>query len=129
MSSRPKRRCKATNPPHLEVSKTLSPSKVMDPVSNESVPVCQEEDSNMSPQPLIIDESNEVNELSNWKRKAEMLQEDNSALHDNKIMLLELAVQEQKEDFGKKITALESERDRLKYLLSVVEGKKAIINK
>ncbi|KAI9552488.1 hypothetical protein GHT06_022854 [Daphnia sinensis] len=36
----------------------------MDPVSNESVPVCQEEDSNMSPQPLIIDESNEVSETS-----------------------------------------------------------------
>ncbi|KAK4013631.1 hypothetical protein OUZ56_026184 [Daphnia magna] len=64
MSSRQKRKCKGTNPPHLQVSKTPSPSKFMDPLTNESLSVTQEEDSSMSPQPLIVDESQEVTDKS-----------------------------------------------------------------
>ncbi|KAK4027425.1 hypothetical protein OUZ56_016471 [Daphnia magna] len=63
MSSRPKRKCKGTNPPHLQLSKTPSPSKVMDPVTNDSLSVTQEEDSSMSPQPLIVDESQSLIKL------------------------------------------------------------------
>lgn len=48
MSSRPKRKCKATNPPL---------STAMDPVSNDPLSAFMEEDQSMSPQPLIIDES------------------------------------------------------------------------
>ncbi|KZS01723.1 Uncharacterized protein APZ42_001526 [Daphnia magna] len=113
MSSRPKRKCKGTNPPHLQVSKTPSPSKFMDPVTNESLSVTQEDDSSMSPQPLIVDESQEVTNTSvdvraatdeeiivagtseEWKIRAEVLAEENSSLKD-KVKLLEEALLAQK---------------------------------
>ncbi|KZR97018.1 Uncharacterized protein APZ42_008327 [Daphnia magna] len=54
MSSRPNRKCKATNPPLSTVCKS---SKAMDLVSNDHLSAFMEEDQSMSPQPLIIDES------------------------------------------------------------------------
>ncbi|KAK4027886.1 hypothetical protein OUZ56_017027 [Daphnia magna] len=127
MSSRPKRKCKGTNLPHLRVSKTPSPSKVMDPVTNDSLSVTQEEDSSMSPQPLIVDKSQE------WKIRAEVLAEEDSSLKD-KVKLLEEALLAQKVASDElffllkkylhfqKITSLESERERLANILSVVEA-------
>ncbi|XP_045022867.1 uncharacterized protein LOC116920520 isoform X1 [Daphnia magna] len=138
MSSRQKRKCKGTNPPHLQVSKTPIPSKFMDPVTNESLSVTQEDDSSMSPQPLIVDESQEVTNTSvdvraatneeiivagtseEWKKRVEVLAEENSSLKD-KVKLLEEALLAQKAASDEKITSLESERERLANLLSVVE--------
>ncbi|KZS09535.1 Uncharacterized protein APZ42_026221 [Daphnia magna] len=117
MSSRPKRKCKGTNLPHLRVWKTPSPSKVMDPVTNDSLSVTQEEDSSMSPQPLIVDKSQE------WKIRAEVLAEEDSSLKD-KVKLLEEALLAQKVASDEKITSLESERERLANILSVVEAQR-----
>ncbi|XP_045022869.1 uncharacterized protein LOC116920520 isoform X3 [Daphnia magna] len=110
----------------------------MDPVTNESLSVTQEDDSSMSPQPLIVDESQEVTNTSvdvraatneeiivagtseEWKKRVEVLAEENSSLKD-KVKLLEEALLAQKAASDEKITSLESERERLANLLSVVE--------
>ncbi|KAK4028818.1 hypothetical protein OUZ56_021836 [Daphnia magna] len=122
----------------------------MDLVTNDSFSVTQEEDSSMSPQPLIVDESQEVTDKSvsvraatdeeiivagtseEWKIRPEVLAEENSSLKD-KVKLLEEALLVQKaasDDLFflltkylhfQKITSLESERERLANLLSVVK--------
>ncbi|KAK4025140.1 hypothetical protein OUZ56_010640 [Daphnia magna] len=128
MSSRPKRKCKATNPP---LSTVCTSSKAMDPVSNDPLSAFMEEDQSMSPQPLIKDESQaEVGETNvsvraatdeyiiaagttqEWKMTAENLAEENCTLKD-KVKLLEEALVAQKAASDEKVTSLELELQRV----------------
>ncbi|XP_032787520.2 uncharacterized protein LOC116925003 [Daphnia magna] len=144
MSSRPKRKCKATNPPRLTVGKS---SKAMDLVTNDHLAGFMEEDVSLSPQPLIKDESQaEVGEANDairqatdeeiiaagtnqeWKMTAENLAEENCTLKNN-VKLLEEALVAQKAASDEKVTSLELELQRVTNLLRAVEGKKSKTNK